>query len=183
MRLKDQADKCDLQQMYRSLALVLCVVVSGCQRPPQREPRVSEAEIRQLHADAPGMTDECLNKIRWGGLEALTGVEECYKFDPPRRWRGIYFGAFEQSRFCPAPAIECSYDTPGETIWLKPGPSMTIPRYNGEATSVLFEIDFVGRKTSYRGNYGHLGGSDQEIIIDRLISMKRLEEPPRRRGT
>jgi len=39
-------------------------------------------------------------------------------------------------------------------------------------------MDFMGRRTMYKGPYGHMGGSDQELVVDRVISMKEVEAPP-----
>lgn len=138
--------------------------------------------MEKLRVGDPGMTEECLNKIRWGGIEAATGkIEDCYKFDPPRRWKGLFFTGFEVSRFCPEPARECSDDTPGEHIWLAQGPSIQIPRRNGESgpEPELFRVDFIGRKTTYPGGHGHTGASEEEIIVDRLISLKQVEPSPK----
>ena len=161
------------------LLLVLtfaAVVLAACHR---REPKVSEKTIQSIHASEPGMTDECLNTIRWGGVQALHGQpEDCYKFDAPRRWKGLYFGEFEVSRFCPAPARQCSDTSPGEHIWLSASSSAGVPAWNGKEASGLFAMEFIGHKTSYPGHYGHLGLSDEEIVIDHLISMKQLERSP-----
>jgi hypothetical protein len=142
------------------------------------EPRFSDEQIAVQHAADPGMRDDCLSIIKWGGPEALTKPqEECYKFDSPRRWKGLWLGAFETSSFCPEPARSC--DTPGERIWLEVGPSAHLPyrRWNGDTSPVLYQVDFVGRKTAYPGWYGHVGRYQQEIIMDRLISIRRLPMP------
>jgi len=39
-------------------------------------------------------------------------------------------------------------------------------------------MEFVGRRTMYKGSYGHMGMSDQELVVDHIISMKELEAPP-----
>jgi hypothetical protein len=161
--------------MRLGLFILAAMLLVACKQEPPRKPRFTGAQMQKLRAAEPGLKDECLEKIRWGGVEALTGdVEDCYKFDPPRHWKGLWFSGFEASRFCPEPARHCLYDTPGERIWLEASPSVRIPAYNGEAEGVLFQVNFIGRKTSYRGGYGHMGGSDQEVIVDRLLSMKRL---------
>ena len=36
-------------------------------------------------------------------------------------------------------------------------------------------IDFVGRKTMFPGSYGHMGMSGSEIIVDRVISIKKID--------
>ena len=38
-----------------------------------------------------------------------------------------------------------------------------------------FEIDFIGRRTMYQGYYGHMGGSGQSIIVDRIIAMREVK--------
>ena len=136
--------------------------------------------MRQIRADEPGMTDECLDQIRWGGIEALSPahVEDCYKFEGQRRWKGLLRTGFETSRFCPAPAGECSDEAPGEHVWLAWKEGAGKSPYRGEAYGGLYAVDFIGRKTAYPGHYGHMGMSDQEIVGDRLISIKRIEAPP-----
>jgi hypothetical protein len=149
-------------------------LLAGCHH---RKLRFSEAEMRQIRAETPGMKDECLEIIRWGGVEALTKPqEECYKFDPPRRWKGLALGAFETSLFCPEPAQACPETKTKEKIWLQVGPNVRVPASarDDKLAAGMFAVDFVGRKTSYPGGYGHLGDYDQEIIMDRLLSMKRV---------
>ena len=149
------------------------LVLAGCHK---QIPKVSEQTIQAIHASEPGMTDKCLSIIRWGGVEALRGEpENCYKFDAPRRWRGLYFGAFEASRFCPEPARECSDAGPGERIWLEASPSAGVPDWKPTGSAALFAVDFIGHKSSYPGHYGHMGMSDEEIVVDHLISMKQLK--------
>ena len=41
-----------------------------------------------------------------------------------------------------------------------------------------FRIDFVGRQTVVPGRYGHLGGSEHLIIMDRLLSAERIDAEP-----
>src|SRR6476659_5195667 len=117
----------------------------------QKQPRYSDTQMTKLHAADPGMKDECLKIIQRGGSEALTKPqEECYKFDPPRRWKGIWYGAFETSEFCPQSTRNCPHEKPG-MIWLEVGPSVhaRLPHGNGKTLASRSEVDFVGRKTSY----------------------------------
>jgi hypothetical protein len=80
--------------------------------------------------------------------------------------------AFELSRFCPAPARQCTYDTPGEEIWLSFAPNVRRPKMDEVE---LRAIEFVGRETLDRGHFGHLGGYDREIIVDRIISLNEIQ--------
>lgn len=97
-----------------------------------------------------------------------TPLDECYKMDQPRRWRGVWRNEFEGSRFCPAPAKKCSMSSPGEMIWLDVSKS---------PDQTLYEVDFIGRRTAVKGRYGHMGGFDHELIVDRMISMRQIEPP------
>lgn len=122
------------------------------------------------------MTEACLKTLQYGGVEALPASDQnCYKFDPPRRWQGLWYGAFEMSRFCPEPANDCLDDHTNEKIWLEASPSahVSFPK-DDKTTAGLWQVDFVGRKSSVHGGYGHLGGSNEEILIDRLLAIKRV---------
>ena len=136
--------------------------------------------MRQIRLEEPGMKQECLEKMRWDGPQALPlPLEDCFQFDAPRRWTGRWFIAFEVSRFCPDTARQCSLQEPGEWIWLTTAPSVSLPQYKGpQALISAFKVDFIGRKSTYPGGYGHMESADQEIIIDRMISMKRVGPPP-----
>jgi hypothetical protein len=156
--------------------LLVCIgaaLLVGCHH---RQPKMSDAQMAELRADEPGMKEECLDKIRWGGIEAIpSGLEECYKLDPPQRWRGIWYAAFEVSRFCPESERQCSLAGPGEWIDLEEGHGVVLPRYDGEPSPIAFDIDFIGRKTSYPGHFGHPPGQSDVIIVDRLISAKSIQ--------
>lgn len=116
----------------------------------------------------------CLHRVQTEYGEVYEGIplDQCYKMDPPRRWKGVWRNEFEGSRFCPAPAKKCSGSSRGDYIWLdmRKSPDQT-----------LYTVDFIGRRTSVKGRYGHMGGSDYELIVDRMISITPLEEPPTKR--
>jgi hypothetical protein len=152
-----------------SMALVSC---------DQRQPKLTDDVLQNLKAAMPGITDECFDKARWGGIEAMPSeVDKCVKMEPPKRWIGLWENGFESSRFCPAPARECDGNTAGEYIWLSESSSVQLPAYNGEDRPPLYAVEFIGRKTAYPGPAGHMGMAEQEIIVDRLISMKRVDRP------
>jgi len=45
----------------------------------------------------------------------------------------------------------------------------------------LYAVDFIGRHSAERGNYSHMQVAhfDQEIVVDRVLSLKELEPPVR----
>jgi len=150
----------------------MAMVLVSCD---QRQPKLSEEQVRKLKAAMPGITDACLDKVRWGGIEAMPpGLDKCFKMTPQGHWAGLWENGFESSRFCPAPATECSGPAGGEYIWLSASPGVRLPTYQGEDRAPIYAVEFLGRKTAYRGVYS--GGAPQEIIVDRMISMTKLKE-------
>src|SRR3954451_11478197 len=97
------------------IALVGALLI-GCQK---REPKLSDEQIAEFRKVDPGMTDECLDKLKWGGVDALPGDYQCERLTPQRRWRGLYRSEFEAPRFCEAPADECTRETPGVYVRLE----------------------------------------------------------------
>lgn len=154
--------------LIRSTILTLTCFATACYPSASKVPDV---KIQQLRRELPGISEACLEKVRVEGIEAFPdSTDACFKMTNPVHWRGLWRNDFEGSRFCPAPAKECSGDTPGDVVWLtfadKSG--MTKPSTMGG----LYAIEFIGRRTEVRGFYGHLGSSQYEIVVDRLTSAK-----------
>jgi hypothetical protein len=118
-------------------------------------------------------------------------TDQCFKMDALVEMKGVWIDAFEGSAFYPGrttrPLPEPSFGPPGhfnhaaferyrrKQIWLDVS-RVQLPRdykHRREGNAVL--IDFIGRKTSYTGSYGHLGMFGNEIIVDRVISSRRLD--------
>ena len=152
---------------------VTLIALSACAQPKPNQV-LSDETLRQIQAYAPGITQECLQKLKYQGVQALRGsTDDCFEMMPPQRWRGLWRAEFEGSRFCPSPAQECGGGSSGERIWLSYGQTHSGPRLVDG--SGLFQIEFIGRRTQRRGHYGHFGLSDHEVIVDRLISVQRAE--------
>jgi hypothetical protein len=114
-------------------------------------------------------------KDKYGEYYASIPIDECVKFDPPQRWRGLWRDEFEGSRFCPSPAKTCGQSDLRPIVWLA-----GFATRNAHPDGALYAVDFIGRRTSYEGSYGHLGMSDHEVLVDRMISIKVIEQPPKR---
>ncbi len=158
--------------MLLAARLVLLSVGAANGAPRLETP---DQKIQRIRKDLPGMTEACLRKLRDGGPAAVPDrVDQCFKMMPRQHWRGLWRDDFEGSRFCPAPARNCPSATSRRAIWLDFGYGK---RPNGEApTGQLYAIAFVGRRTLYPGFYGHMGMSRHEIIVDRLISIRLIED-------
>lgn len=105
----------------------------------------------------------------------------CSSCSKHERMRGLWRNDFEGSQFCPAPARTCAYvpkdERTSRIVWLDV--SETVPvEYRREHRGALFAVDFIGRRHSFGGSYGHMGMYDEEIIVYRMISMTEIEAPP-----
>ena len=178
---------------------------AGFMDPPNPEvfARAGDRERARLLSKPCTKTDAGHGCYRFGGRlirespcmehvdpQTLRGLptDQCYKMDPPRRFRGIWIDAFEGQAFIPegtTPPIWPRTDpkSPGwrqqferaqaATIWLDVDRVHLGHDFNRGGRKL--RIDFVGRKTTYPGGYGHLGMSGNEIIVDRVISLKEIE--------
>jgi hypothetical protein len=166
----------DAVRVKRAPVSALILVLGACNH---RQRKMTDAQLKLARSQFPGITDACLDKMRWGGVEAMPNeVDKCFKMLPQQRWRGLWRNDFEASKFCPAPARECTTRVPGPSIWLDFRSGLNRPAGLGlkGPSGGLYAIDFIGRRTAYPGIYA--GGADQEMIIDRLISIKEVEPPP-----
>lgn len=156
----------------RVIAIIVCSVLMGTdaragiddELPPEAYMLALDRQIAESGVGVPGRPFPCMREEVHNGIEVLVGepTEKCVKLEPQKRWSGLWRNDFEGSRFCPEPATECDYDTPGDRVWLTLRP-------DSAGDGVLYRVEFVGRKTMYRGPYGHFGLSDHEMIVDRMI--------------
>lgn len=161
------------------LIFALIGILSGCEPRGQNPSAYRDWRDRvSATIDFPlfglGTCDRASSDAKFEPDKTLTEI--CYKLTQPARWHGLWRNEFESSRFCPAPAENCDFDTPGDRIWLtiKKG----LPQYDIQGRGGLYEVEFIGRRTLYPGMQGHMGMSKHELIVDRLISMKEIEAPP-----
>jgi hypothetical protein len=190
--------------MLRFRILLLCALVCSCHRStPVQEHRVTDpkrlAELRKLlvpEAYIRPEDQEKAQRLRDGysasfpcsydkvefGAPAIATVptDQCFKMTKPQRMRGLWRNDFEGQAFCAAPARECpaSKWKPNEpgVAWIDfssplPGSADTPP-------GGLYAIDFVGRETAYPGPYGEYGLYNQEVVVDRLLSITEVKAPP-----
>jgi hypothetical protein len=173
---------------------VLCagLILSACEASegPQLDLAEQEYSAAQFKEALPGITDACIKrlqakKIRQSDerlhVDATPPVptDRCFQMQEPRKWRGLWRNVFEGSRFCPEPARECGHNSSGEDVWLEFAEGL--PEGKIEASGGLYAMEFVGRRTSRPGRHGHFGMSDHAIVVDRVISMKQVEPPTKRR--
>lgn len=116
-----------------------------------------------------------------GDAMVFIGDEECFRFNPPERMRGIWLDEFEGSEFLPnATASPAVWPYSPDAIWLdftRPEPLISDRQPDRQQA---YAIEFIGRRATYPGHYGHMGGSRHLIIVDELLSATPVPPPERR---
>lgn len=158
-------------------ALVGVVSVAACgpakAQPPEAYISPVDQQIAKSGQGVPGRPYPCALERTERGLAIIESVptDQCVRMEPPKEWRGLWRNDFEGSQFCATPASTCDFDSEADRVWLTSGPM------HGKRGG-LYEVRFVGRRTMFRGIYGHMGMSDYEIIVDRPISVRMVQAPP-----
>lgn len=171
-----------------TLVLLSLLICAGCRRSDVREtPAQAYLNWKDKFAVATGLPlfgyHPCAHWVEYkmGGYYESVPEDRCVKFDPPRRFQGLWRNDFEGTQFCPAPARECSYVSTERRkqplIWLDF--SFRLPDPAEGPFGGLYSVDFIGRTSAYGGAYGHFGMFDEQVIVDRLISIQELEPPPK----
>ena len=161
--------------MFRGFCILAVGVISGCSPQKSQQP---DEDVALLRESLPGINQECIDISRTEGVTAIPqNVRECFPMEESKRWSGLWLDEMESSRFCPEPADECTSHSEGERIWLSFADDIREEsRPNRYSTEVLYEIEFVGSLTSMSGAFGHEGGSDREIVVERLVRLEPVSE-------
>ncbi len=152
-----------------------CIALASCD---QRVALMTEGELDELQAMLPGMTAECVDKARYGGIAAISALaaDECFKMASPQRLRGIWRNEFEDSGFCPEPATDCEYVSQHDAIWLSQSKTAQGQDLSQLDDGNLYQIEFVGRLVVQRGMFGHSGMYGREVVVDQVISLHPFPE-------
>jgi hypothetical protein len=96
--------------------------------------------------------------------------------------RGIWSKGYEESAFYPGRASPPTDSTPRPHLWLSAQPGAFSPEQEGKIAAIcaehcLLHLDFIGRRTSVEGHYGHMGMSKHILVIDRVLKAVPVSEP------
>jgi hypothetical protein len=138
--------------------------------PPDAYVDPIDQQIARTGKGIPGRPVPCGYERDGGRVIESQPTSICYKMLPEQRWRGLWMSGQESSIFCPEPAQTCNSKTPG-VAYLEDEPGR--PGYGS-----VYRVDFIGRRTMYRGNYDGVGMIDQIIVFDRAISIELIEASP-----
>ncbi len=103
---------------------------------------------------------------------------KCYRFQPERRFTGIFVDEFEGQQFIEGIGLKPPYDGRGGHIWLQfdeHSKGLNLIR-RGEGSTKIWLIEFDGRRNRDPGYFGHLGASNGLILVDQVRSAKLLHE-------
>lgn len=161
--------------MLRGLLISCALLCSACERVSDAANRMPPAAAYSHFSDRVAA-----QMLHWGipwRFPCLDAQEEdqCFKFTTSKRMHGLWRNEFEGSQFCPPPATQCANSRKPLFIWFQM--KSPLPGWEDTPPGGLYAVDFIGRRSEYRGMYGHLGMSDEEVIVDRMISIKEVEAP------
>jgi len=131
------------------------------------------------NASAPGVPEENYDflSVTKGPCVPSIGVKltptqeaECARMTEPRHYRGTWRVGFESSIFTPAGRRVCwETDATAQCMALE---GTTLPWPTRWECDREFELDFIGRRNVSPGFF-----PSYRIVVDRLISVKRLPDP------
>jgi hypothetical protein len=100
----------------------------------------------------------------------------CNQLTGPRRYRGTWYVDFETSFFTPAGKPDCIKTEVPDCVELE-GDALPWPKR--AACPREYRIEVIGRRNLLPR---YLTGAAYKVIVDRVISIKRLPDPPHEPG-
>lgn len=150
----------------------VCLVALALSSCNHRKSAVSDADYEAFKASYPGITEQCLDAVRYGGFAAWRPDDpNCFQMTQPQRWSGLWETGWEWTNFCPDPAKECDWMSKRGTWLIFAKGAYGGPKLTDDG---VYHIDFVGRRTKVAGNFGHQASYDHLIVVDRLISIQKI---------
>lgn len=167
-----------MRLLFGSGLLANCLAAHAAQfsgPPPEAYLDPVDRQIALTGIAVGNRTAPCTNLLKRQIVDGATvenvewlPTDKCVRMTPRTRFKGLWRADFEGSQFCEEPATTCEFKRDGLTTWLS---GQTEDYEDGE----LYRVEFIGRKTIDAGTYGHFGMFAHEIIVDRMLSRKRLK--------
>ncbi|WP_168854018.1 hypothetical protein [Novosphingobium sp. ERN07] len=155
------------------VGVVSCFTASAQETPPEAYIDPVDRQVAESGEGIAGRPYPCAVEEMEDGDAVISflPIDECVKMLPAEEWHGLWRNDFEGSQFCARPAEMCHFDSVEDRVWLE-------TRLMQGEVGALYEVRFIGRRTMFKGSYGHMGASAHLIVVDRPISMKMVEAPP-----
>ena len=167
-------------------SLVAAVLLAGCEKAPLLPRSLRSAyDFAYQAVSGRASSTRCWTKSKLPDGSWVLDMDEprsCYFYSPPRRMQGVYIDEFEGQRF-----LENASTTPPlvarDDVWFDVDQQSDLRRTprlrNRENGTIIWLVDFIGRRTeSARGGYGHMGGSNADVLVDRMISAQPIASFP-----
>lgn len=124
----------------------------------------------------------CSHVTASDGSEVISSLdsEDCYRFDPPRRMRGVWLVGNETSELLPnatrSPAVWDIMDENQTFLEAEWEEREALPPPVEGVGPAAYAIEFIGRPALYPGVYGMLGVRHM-VIMDKLLSARAVAPP------
>lgn len=105
---------------------------------------------------------------------------DCYRYEDPRVFNGIWRNEFEGSSFYEGRTSLPENYVVHREAWLNLSEeALANPeiRLLYDSRPAVIQINFVGRRTAHRGSHGHLGLWPHDIIVDEVINYHIIGPP------
>lgn len=114
------------------------------------------------------------------GAWEISAIDRCVRMTESRHWSGVWRYEFEGSTFCQGAALDCRWKKHGEKVFLaerveRPG--------QADLLYGIYRVEFRGRKTMFKGSFGHLGLYDQLVQVDDMLTIRKIADLPDPRRT
>ncbi len=165
--------------IMRRALLVTLLILTACSPGRRHTPGAAYRDpanrvLVDLGLDGVFGPPACYRKEGFGKSSILgfIGDDQCYRFKAPERIEGIWHDEFEGS-------LLLTPEERAKGVWIEGQRRRWLDwkiHAPGEACrwreGCDYRIVFIGRRTLVDGAYGHLGGSQELVLLDRLISIE-----------
>ena len=166
--------------------LAAALLIPGCGDIPLPPKSVRAAyDLMSQAVSGKASFTRCWTSERLPDGSSVKGMDEprnCYHYGPSRRIRGVYIDEFEGQRFLENASAGLPL-VATDKVWLDLDQHSNLERTpklarHGDGTTIWL-VDLIGRKTEApKGGYGHMGGSDAEVLVDTMISAQPVAQFP-----
>lgn len=128
------------------------------------------------------LSDPCSVKVREARHTVMSSLptDQCFRMSSPEQMRGVWIDEFEGSQFLPGASDTSPAQVGLGGTWLDVETNRIPGLFLTSSVDELraFQIEFIGRRTLVAGKHGHMGSSDHEVVVDKLISARPIDVTP-----
>ena len=121
----------------------------------------------------------CFDRAERAGKTGWQASVVCQRYGHPKRYSGIFIEEFEGHQFIENAMPAARYLEPHDRVWfnLEAGQGSNAERLKrNRGTTVIWYVTIVGRRSIGAGTFGHGGIFPAELLVQRVISARRLQQ-------